>query len=196
MRINLKSLSIGVLITSVISAAIPAQTEIVEAQWEVHLIKFQYAGFSSHYTCDGVESTLRRLLKLIGARDDARVETNCHGSNEVKRFHMIKLAFSMPILADKTDLSREIFPAEWQKVRVAGNHSRYLDSGDCELLEHFQRHVMPHLYFRDIKKRVRCIPYRSQFNSLRFDVTALKALEKIDLEPARSKGASELTLPE
>ena len=191
MKIILKLLSIGVLSTCVIGTPLSAQSEIVEAQWEVHQVKFQYAGFSSHYTCDGVESKLRRLLKLIGARDDARVETNCHGSSEIKRFHRIKMAFAMPVPADKTDLSREIIPAEWQKVRVAGSSSRYLDSGDCELLEHFQRHVMPHLYFRDVKKRIRCIPYRNEYNALRFEVTALKALEKTELEPGRSDKAAE-----
>ena len=165
----------------------PAKAEIIEAQWEVHQIRFRYSGFSTHYTCAGIESTLKRLLKLLGARDDARVETNCRGSSEIQRFHRIRLAFAMPVPADKTDISREIIPAEWQEVRVVGHMSRHLDQGDCELLEQFKREVMPHLQVRDLRQKIRCIPYRRDFSRVRLNMTALKALEKTELEQGRNE---------
>ncbi len=159
-----------------------AYAEIIEAQWEAHQIRFRYSGFSSHYTCDGIRSTLKRLLKLLGARDDVRVESSCIDHLRPQRFHRTLLAFAMPVPADKTDISREIIPAEWQEVRITGVSSRYLDAGDCELVEQFQRQVLPKLSARNKKKKLRCIPYRHQLNTLNIKMIALKALEKTELE--------------
>ena len=177
-----RQLIFALIAISGFGANIAVQAEILEAQWEVHQIRFRYVGFSTHYTCDGVERTVKRLLKLMGARNDVRVESSCFSQNSVQRFHKLLLAFAMPVPADKTDISREIIPAEWQEVRIVGNLSRYLDAGDCELLEQFQRQVLPHLQVRDLNSKLNCVPYRRQFNSLRFRMSALKALEKPKLE--------------
>lgn len=165
------------------SSQIRAQT--IEAQWQVHQVRFRYFGFGAHYTCAGIETTLRRLLKVIGARDDVRVENSCFGSNEVQRFHRINLAFALPVPADKSELSKEIIPAEWQAVKLNGRRARYLDEGDCELIEQFYRHVMPKLGFKQIKNRMRCIPRRRDFNSLNLSFMALRAVEVEKLEETK-----------
>ena len=161
------------------------RAEILEAQWEAHQIKFHYSGFSTHYTCDGIEHKVKRLLKLFGARDDARIENTCLGHSRIQRFHRMRLAFSTPVPADKTDISREIIPAEWQEVRIVGKLSRYLNSGDCELVEQFQRQVLSHLQVRNSKNRLHCIPYHHALNNLRLRMSALKVLEKPELEERR-----------
>ncbi len=172
----------GLIVVSGFGAGSAVQAEILEAQWEVHQIRFRYVAFSTFYTCDGVERTLKRLLKLLGARDDVRVESICANPNRVQRFHKILLAFAMPVPADKSDLSREIVPAEWQEVRIVGNLSRYLDAGDCDLLEQFQRQVLPHLQVRQLKRKLNCIPSRRQYNNMRLRATALKVLDQTKLE--------------
>lgn len=170
--------------------------ENLEAQWEVQQIRFRYTGFSTFYTCDGIERKLRRLLILLGARDDARVEALCNNQNRVDRFHKLQLAFAMPVPADKTDISREIIPAEWQDVRIIGKLSRYLDAGDCELLDQFQRQVLPHLQVRVLKKRLYCIPNRREMNNLGLRISALKALEKTELEDGRNDVSNETSQPD
>ncbi len=172
------------------------RAEILEAQWEVHQIRFRYAGFTTNYTCDGIERTLKRLLILMGARNDARVETKCLSRNRVLRFHRLLLAFAMPVPADKTDISREIIPAEWQEVRIVGNLSRYLSGGDCELLEQFQRQVLPHLQVRILKKKLNCIPHFSQYNNWKLRMSALKALEKTELEDGPNEVLNDTSQPD
>ena len=122
----------------------------------------------------------------MGARNDARVEARCVSQNRVHRFHKLLLAFAMPVPADKTDISREIIPAEWQDVRVVGKLSRYLDAGDCELLEQFQRQVLPHLQVRNLGTKIHCFSNRGEFGHLRLRLSALKALEKTELEGGRN----------
>ena len=179
---NSRHLIFALIVAGGISTNYSAQAEILEAQWEVHQIRFRYTGFSTHYTCDGIESALKRLLLLLGARDDVRVESSCLGNSNVQRFHRLLLAFAMPVPADKTDISREIIPAQWQDVRVTGIMSRHLDAGDCELLEQFQRQVLPHLQVRNLTRKIHCFPYRRAFNNLNIRMSALKVLEKTELE--------------
>jgi hypothetical protein len=168
----------------------PARAETVEVQWQVHQFRFNYIGMNTAYTCDGVERTLKRLLKLLGARDDARVETKCVNHRQVMRFHRILLAFAMPAPADKTDLTREVLPGQWQDVRITGNLSRYLDAGDCELLEQFQRWIMPQLHVKNLGGSIHCIPHRREFNNLRVRLSALKTVEQIELEANRNRPAN------
>ena len=161
------------------------RAETIEAQWQVHQVRFQYMGLSTMYTCDGIENSLLRLLKLLGARDDARVETKCVNQLQARRFHRVLMAFAMPVPADKSDLSKEIFPAQYEEVRVVGSRSRLLNGGDCELLEEFERKVMPKLKVNKLGRKIRCIPNRREFNSLRYRVSALKMVETEELEPER-----------
>lgn len=160
------------------------RAEILEAQWQAHQVKFTYSGFSTRYTCDGIERTLKRLLILLGARNDVRVEGKCNSRDKIERFQRTLLAFAIPVPADKTDISREIIPAQLEDVRITGSVSRFLDSADCELVEQFQQQVIPQLPTLKVSKRVHCIPNRSGMGNLNIRMTALKALEKTELEEA------------
>lgn len=176
------------------------QAEILEAQWEVYQIRFFYNGFNVQYSCDGIERKLRRLLILLGARNDARVESTCTDLRNnlrsdyvthIQRSQSIALAFAMPIPVDKTDISREIIPAEWQDTRVVGKLSRYMEAADCELLDQFLRKVIPRLQVRSLINRLHCPAPRREmdgfgrYRTLNFRVNALKALEKTELEARR-----------
>ncbi|NKB38411.1 MAG: hypothetical protein GKR93_14810 [Gammaproteobacteria bacterium] len=165
----------------------PASAETVEAQWKVHQVRFRFVGFSTAYTCDSIEYTLSRLLKILGARDDVRAEASCTSGRNPNRVQRVKLAFALPVLANDTDVSAEVFPARWEEVKVVGHSSRYLDSGDCELLEQFEREVMPKLQVKNTGRKIRCVPYRSELNRIRLKVSALKILEKKELETNREQ---------
>ncbi len=175
------------MVTGSFGASYSVCAEILEAQWEVHQIRYRFVGLSTAYTCDSIERKLKRLLKLLGARDDIRAESSCVSGGRVDRFHRVKLAFAIPVPADRTDISREIIPAEWQEVKVVSRRSGHLDPGDCELLEQFERQVLPLLQVRNMNRRTHCAPSRSEFNSLRLRLTALKALEKTELEEGRNE---------
>ncbi len=177
-----------IMILSLVISAMPgpgsvlAEAAPVEAQWEVYQVRFRYTGMSSHYTCQGMENTLKRLLRLIGARDDMRVEARCSSFSRIERFQRVNMAFALPVPRDTTDISDEVFPAEWQEVRVSGVSSRYLDDGDCELLEEFERQVMPKLNIENTGRKIRCVPFKREFNRVNLRVKALIAQEQPELE--------------
>ena len=161
--------------------------EQIEAQWKVYQIHFRYTGFAAHYTCDGIEYKLKRLVELLGARDDVRIENSCFGTGNIERFHRVLLAFALPVPADKTELDNEIIPAQWQEIEISGRRERYIDEGDCELVEQFYRQVIPKLGFKKIKNRLRCIPGRRDFNALNLRLTGLKAMKVESLEQNRQE---------
>jgi len=181
---------LGCIVTS-----IPARTEIVEAQWKVYQVRFRFIGLNTAYTCDSIEHTLKRLLALLGARDDVRAESACTGQHRIKQVHRVRLAFAMPVPADRTDLSREIIPAKWEEVRVVGRLSRYLDPGDCELLEQFERQVLPLLHVQNVNKRIHCAPYHRQYNTMSLKMMALKAVESDELEERKDAVQDESSRP-
>src|SRR5579863_2263750 len=41
--------------------------------WQEHQVDFPYLGFTSHYSCDGLQDKLQLLLRQLGARSDAKV---------------------------------------------------------------------------------------------------------------------------
>jgi hypothetical protein len=163
--------------------------QIIEAQWKAYQVRFNYYPFRTFYSCDAIERKLERLLILLGARNDARAEVKCYGNDNLKRrreqrSYKLLLAFAMPVPADKTEISKEIFPAEWHETRVAGSLSRYLDGGDCELVDQFQRYVVPLLQVKKSTNSLHCSPMRRSSSKLRIRMTSLRAIEKTELEEA------------
>ena len=101
-----------VLVTCIFTTEI-CQADPVLARWEAYQIEFKYSGFTTAYTCKGIESTLRSIMKGLGARDDVRVEARCHGGvNEPSRFINVQMAFAMPVPAEESEISAESFQAK------------------------------------------------------------------------------------
>ncbi len=63
-------------------AAAPAAVPTQPAVWTPKEIQFTYMGFTTHYTCDGLQSTIKEMLLQLGARkDDLKViEEPCSGN--------------------------------------------------------------------------------------------------------------------
>jgi hypothetical protein len=184
------------IVTCSLTTSLKASAETIDAQWKVYQIRFHYFPFSTFYSCDGIERKLERLLMILGARDDARVEMKCFGNEDLRRrreqrSYRLLLAFAMPVPADKTDISKETFPAEWHETRVAGNISSRLDGGDCELVEQFQRYVVPQLEVKAKSRSLHCVPMRRPSNNLRVRMTALRAIEKTELEEKSTDSSME-----
>src|SRR3984957_19034763 len=55
--------------------------DVVTGAWQHHKVRFNYVGFTSLYTCDGLEDHVRQILLHIGARKDIDVRaTGCPGT--------------------------------------------------------------------------------------------------------------------
>jgi hypothetical protein len=169
----------GIIAISVAGISPLSYAETVSARWQPYQIKFHFSSFDTYYSCDGIAGKMKSLLLAIGARNDVRIEDSCFGqSSQVQLDHRLLVAFALPVVADNNDNPEDIFPARWRDVQIRKNRPRYLDGGDCELVEHFIGQILPQLITRDIQNKIRCT---SRSINLRLSVMTLTMLMPIEM---------------
>jgi hypothetical protein len=157
----------------------------VDAEWRVHDVVMTYTGMTSLYSCDGLEWKLKLLLKTAGARTDASVLATCsNGMGTPSRFVTARLHFAtlaMPgtplAQGEKPDPKRAApQPAggEWRTVHLKDRSPRDLEAGDCELVEQFDRELLPYFTTRGKVSHMGCIPHAIRMGGidLSFEVLA------------------------
>ena len=157
--------------------------------WQQHELELDYMGFTSTYSCDGLQSKLELLLHELKVRADAKVETyGCdRGYGTPSRFPRAKLTFATlkPVDAaapSATAPAAAAVPGSWQAVELEPHRPFNLQDGDCELMEQFRDKVLPAFATRAAQIRTQCVPYQDTGGpfSLRLQVFAPAA-------PAASK---------
>ena len=165
--------AIAILLLTVAGAS--RAEEMVPARWEAHQVKFHYAGFTSHYTCGGIKLAVRRLLLAVGARDDLKIQVSCGGpDSEVQPSNRLTLGFSVPVAAGDDAAPGETFPAEWRKVKVRRGEPKFVEWGDCELVEQFRDQVIvPIFHPQDLADSTVCTPKQVNIGSPNLSMTLL-----------------------
>lgn len=197
-------------------AARAAEPAPVEAVWQQHEMDFTYMGFTSLYSCDGLEDKLKRLLIAAGARRDAKVSARgCElGHSYVARMPRAKLVFHTLVPApagaapapaaaaptqpppkqlgrDAPKLRKDPPPPEpavgtWREIEFRSRTPRWLEPGDCELVEQFRREVLPKFTTRDVVGSVRCTPYQQSVLDIRLTFSVLAPLPDVDVAGAKA----------
>lgn len=161
--------------------------------WQDHELEFQFVGFTTTYSCDGLESKLRLLLTRLGARPGFTVWAyGCaRGGGIPDRFARARLKFAtlQPASAEGSVAAAAVAPAApapataaapaggvvgaWKSVEIAPNRPTELERGDCELIEQFRDRLLPLFTTRAIQNQVTCVPHEVPASfSLRFEVFA------------------------
>jgi hypothetical protein len=155
----------------------------VAAAWTKHEVDFLYMGFTTRYTCSGLKSKVKLLLKHLGVRDDVKIlERGCEfGFQKVADFPRLKITFYAPTVpkAGERDVGEPVLGV-WKPVVIKRNTPKGLEMGDCELVEIFRDRVMPKLLTRSVEGDVNCIPHQLVGNriDLRFEV--LTGIQPVD----------------
>jgi len=164
---------------SVAHAQSSADTAVVEAVWKPQRIDFVYRGYSTLYSCSGLQDKLEKILATVGARDHIELRAySCDDTLSIARF---QIALASPVeatpqnlqelttydtrdellarvrgerLANAEDLPR--FPAVWKTISFARSREMRLEPGDCELVQQIREHVLPHLSVQIVRDRVQC----------------------------------------
>ncbi len=205
MRSITLSLSLALAAPLVLAAAaLAAEGEPVQAVWQESEIDFVYLGRTSFYSCDSIEHKIERILKELGAREDVQARASgCTSWFTPERFMNVRIKVALPVatvpgqgLAPEERSRRELvarvrgespvdvelaaqFGAEWKRVTFS-RRSRYLEDGDCELLEQLESRVLRKLDLRIVREDNWCIPGQVRFGALNLEVDALVALPKPD----------------
>ncbi|MGO9595710.1 MAG: hypothetical protein ACLQFF_03335 [Steroidobacteraceae bacterium] len=154
--------------------------------WQPHSYEFHYMGFTSTYSCDGLADKLQLLLRLAGARADAKVVPLCtRGYGVPDELAQAKVVFSTLQLAKATSPGASATAAKsvdgvWRHVELAPQHPFELQLGDCELVEQFRDTLLPMFVTRKLNNQVSCVPHQESGSnfSLGFDVFAPAAAAK------------------
>jgi hypothetical protein len=161
-----------------LSAADPEQ-----GVWQKHEYSFQFLGFTSTYSCEGLAGKLKVLLLAAGARADAKSTSSActRGYGSPDKFARANLTFYTLAPVGNGDNAGPPVIGVWRSVILADRSPRELALGDCELVEQFRDKVLPMFATRNIDNRMTCVPNQlsGSLINLKFEVfTALPAAKK------------------
>jgi len=153
------------------SAAAPEQ-----GVWQKHEYSFQYFGFTTTYSCDGLASKLRVLLIAAGARADAKsISGACvRGFGNPDKLARANLKFYTLAPAGNGKNASPSIDGVWRSVAFADRSPREVGLGDCELIEQFRDKVLPMFTTRNVDNRMTCVPNQLSGSgiNLKFEVFA------------------------
>jgi hypothetical protein len=153
------------------SATASADTSTTAAEWHPQQLSLNYSGFTTRYSCDGIENKVREILLAFGARKDLTVRaTGCdEGFNRPSRFAWVRAEFNT--LAPATDpASAAVVKSTWVKVQIAPNRPHFMGAGECELVEQMKDMLQKGFKLRNADYRTSCVPH--QVSMADYSVTA------------------------
>jgi hypothetical protein len=108
------------------------------AVWVPKELKFVYKGFTTHYSCDGLQTKMTNLLLKLGARrQDLHVRNyDCASWPGVA----IRMSVLQPA-AGQT--GGETVPAQWKTVDLLAHPDPFMAAADCDLLGEVRQQVVP-----------------------------------------------------
>lgn len=162
-----------------------AADESAVGTWQKHEYTLHYMGFTTIYSCDGLEEKMRELLLWAGARADAKSSASgCdRGFGMPSKFASAYISFYA--LAAAPAGTGDGVAATWRKVQWGPHHPQQLADGDCELVEQFRDQVLPMFTTRALNNRTRCVPHELNPGDLDLGFEVLVPAAST-AEPARS----------
>ncbi len=167
----------------------------VAGSWQKHQYSFQYMGFTSTYSCDGLADKLKVLLLAAGARADVKSQPGVCASpyGRPDKFARADLTFytlqpldsgAIKDLGAANDAQPANAPppqavkpvdAIWRQVTFAARSPWQLHVGDCELVEQFRHEVLPMFATRNVASATTCIPHQESGSVINLKFESLAA---------------------
>ncbi len=197
---NLARAAVVLLAAGLANAQSPADGSAVEAIWKPQRMNFVYRGYSTLYTCGGLQDKLEKILTTVGARGGIELRAiSCDDAIADARFQIV---LTSPVeataenveqlttydshdalvarvrgepLQSAEDLPR--FPAVWKTISFARSREMRLAPGDCELVLQLRRHILPRMAVHVVDDQVRCSAF-GNIGRPRLTVSALVPMEK------------------
>jgi len=174
LSVNFSLLICGFSVSALAGA--PSAADPEQGVWQKHEYSFQYFGFTTTYSCDGLASKVKVLLIAAGARADAKsIPGVCtRGFESPDKFARADLKFYTLAPLGNADNVSPPTNGMWRSVRFANSSPREVALGDCELIEQFRDKVLPMFTTRNLDSRMTCIPNQLSGSSinLTFEVFA------------------------
>lgn len=149
-------LSVGLLSSLGLTSALAADNSAAQqAAWKSQDLSFPYMGFTTLYSCTGIEDRMEQFLKQLGARSDVRVSAlNCAG-DQVSKSLSTRIRVSVPSASGGEGEKFEVKPST---VTLRANPQGNSGPGNCELLEQLRDRVLPELGLKVVGDDLHCTP--------------------------------------
>ncbi|MGH8180630.1 MAG: hypothetical protein ACRETR_06590, partial [Steroidobacteraceae bacterium] len=149
-------------------AAVPtlaAAQDSVAAVWVPKKVQFVYQGFTTHYSCDGLQDQIRAMLEKLGARDLQVRQFACVRPSGPTFFPGVQVTMRVLEPASSVDAAKDKdagaqVQAHWKPVELMPTYASYNDQGNCELIEQFKRTFLPLFTTRNVKYASTCVPHQ------------------------------------
>jgi len=128
------------------------------AVWAPKELNFAYQGFTTKYSCDGLQDRMRRVLIKLGARPDLRVRgygcTRLAGPDP-----FAGVSIKMNVLQPAGKEGGPAVPVHWQRVDLLTGlyeHDPVDAAADCELIGQIKQKVLPLFATRNVDYHSTC----------------------------------------
>lgn len=162
-------------------AAVPAADtspgDTLTGAWQHHKAAFNYVGFTSLYTCSGLEGQVREILLQLGARRDVHVSaTGCPGPHDQPSSSAWVNADFYTLAPAEGARGPDAVNARWTALSVTPRGPGYIGEGACELIQGMKDLITKNFTLRDIDYRTDCFPHQVTLDSFAVKGQALRAM--------------------
>jgi hypothetical protein len=145
--------------------ALAAAQDSVSAVWVPKHIEFIYQGFTTHYSCDGLQGEIRTMLQKLGAQDLKVRQMACVRQVGPTEFPGVNVTMSVLVPASSPEASKAKsssapVQAQWKQVVLMPSNASYEDEGNCELIEQFKETFLPLFTTRNVNYGSTCFPHQ------------------------------------
>jgi hypothetical protein len=161
---------------SAVAAAASPPPDLVSGAWQHHKLTFNYVGFTTLYTCDGLESHVRQILLHLGARKDVKVyATGCPGPfNTPTHTAWVQVDF-YTLAPAPAGAAADAVHAYWTPLELTPRRPSFMGEGDCELIQGMKDVITQNFSLRDVEYRTDCFPHQVTLDGFAVKVQALRA---------------------
>jgi hypothetical protein len=141
--------------------------------WVQKEINFRYVGFTTKYSCDGLQDKMRHFLLLLGARDIKIAGYGCVGANSPETTPGVRVI--MHVLQPASAGAEQSVAAHWQSVDLLAGRDPFDAARDCELISQLDRDVLPLFAVRDVEYSATCSVHTPLVGGTRLKAAVLVA---------------------
>jgi len=132
--------------------------------WQEHKGSVNYFGITSVYSCTGIESKVRQVLLLLGARKDMSVNASGCNSHDMPMGPAMTVSIRVFSLAPAGSAAAPgaapPVMASWSPVAIDGQRPPFMGDGDCELIDQLHEFITKNFSAQNIDYRASCTPHQ------------------------------------
>jgi hypothetical protein len=166
--------------------------EAQPAVWTEKEFTYVYQGFTSHYSCDGLQDKIRGVLLDLGAQKKSLKVAQLGCSTSIGRpdpFPSVRVKMRVLQPASGADDKEKPVAAHWKPVDLKLRNALPNDSGECELVEQIRQKIVPLFANRNVELRTDCVPHQATAwqPSLKLEVLAPDDAQHSAAEPPAAR---------